>query len=194
MDTLNLVLASRSQIRRELLLRLGLPFTVQEHLVEESPLPGESLEDRAVRLSEAKARSLAEHYPQALIIGSDQVAVLEGQVLHKPGSAQQAMVQLTRSSGRRVDFFTGLSLYNSSENRVQNATVHSAVYFRSLSQDQLSRYIQKEQPFDCAGSFKAEGLGIALFERLEASDPTALLGLPLIRLVAMLEQEGVALF
>jgi len=188
-----LILASTSPYRRELLGRLGIAFDVCLPDVDESRLSGESPLDMVRRLSEAKARAGAALQPGAvLIIGSDQVAVIDGEVLGKPGTVERACAQLARLSGQRVTFLTGLCLYNSAQQRVQVEVIPFTVVFRSLSAQQIENYVCREQPLNCAGSFKSEGLGVALFERMEGDDPTALIGLPLIRLVSMLETEGVA--
>ncbi len=186
-----LVLASTSPFRRELLARLGLPFEAAAPEVDETPAPGESAGRLVVRLAEAKARAVADRFPDALIIGSDQVAALDGAVLGKPGSRERAIEQLSRASGRTVVFCTGLCLLCTTDGRAQTACEVLKVHFRHLSAAQIEAYIDREQPFGCAGSFKSEGLGIALFERLEGADPNALIGLPLIRLVDMLSAVGV---
>lgn len=188
-----LLLASTSPYRRELFERLGLAFSVCAPDVDESRLPDESPAELVRRLAEAKARAGAQQQPTAggLFIGSDQVAVVDNEVLGKPGSFERACEQLTRLSGQRVVFLTGLCLYNAFRQRCQIDVVPFAVQFRPLSSSQIEDYVQREQPLNCAGSFKSEGLGIALFERMEGGDPTALIGLPLIRLVDMLAAEGV---
>lgn len=187
-----LILASTSPYRRSLLERLGLEFSVCSPDVDETPRAGESPMDLVRRLAEAKARAGAAQAGRALVIGSDQVAVVGDEVLGKPGSAERACAQLARLSGQRVVFLTGLCLFNSAEDRTQLEVVPFSVVFRHLSSTQIQDYVRREQPFNCAGSFKSEGLGIALFERMEGDDPTALIGLPLIRLVGMLEAEGLA--
>ncbi len=192
MPTLPLLLASTSPYRRSLMERLDLEFSVCSPDVDETPRAGESPMDLVRRLAEAKARAGAAQAGRALVIGSDQVAVVGDEVLGKPGSAERACAQLTRLSGQRVVFLTGLCLFNSAEDRTQLEVVPFSVVFRHLSSTQIQDYVRREQPFNCAGSFKSEGLGIALFERMEGDDPTALIGLPLIRLVGMLEAEGLA--
>lgn len=142
------------------------------------------------RLAEAKARAVAARFPDALIIGSDQVATVDGTILGKPGTHAAAAAQLRRLSGRRVTFLTGLCLLNASSGRVQLDVVPFHVIFRALTEEMIENYLRREQPYNCAGSFKSEGLGIVLFERLEGDDPTALIGLPLIRLSRMLETEN----
>jgi MAF protein len=186
-----LVLASTSPFRRELLERLGLPFLTAAPQVDESRRPGESPETLVTRLAEAKARAVAMAFPEALVIGSDQVACVDGEILGKPGGRERALAQLTQAAGKEVVFHTGLCLLNSATGQAQVVREPFRVHFRSLTQAQIAGYVDREQPFNCAGSFKSEGLGIALFERLEGDDPNALVGLPLIRLVAMLEAEGV---
>jgi MAF protein len=188
-----LVLASTSPFRRELLGRLGLPFEVAAPRVDESRQPGESPDALVVRLSEEKARAVAAGLANALVIGSDQVAVIDGAILGKPGGRAPAIAQLQRASGRRVTFLTGLAVADAASGRTHSICEPFHVHFRSLDADQIARYVDREQPFNCAGSFKSEGFGITLFERLEGDDPTALIGLPLIRLVELLGREGVAL-
>ena len=188
-----LVLASTSPYRRELLGRLGLPFTTARPEVDESPLAGEDPEVLVRRLAEAKARAVAPIHPDALVIGSDQVAVLDGNVVGKPGAPDAAADQLRRASGRAVRFLTGLCLLDTARDVAEVVVEPFTVHFRALDDGQIARYIERERPFDCAGSFKSEGLGIALFERLEGDDPSALVGLPLIRLVSLLGRAGVTL-
>ncbi len=185
-----LVLGSTSPFRRQLLERLGVPFTVASPEVDESALPGESPEALVARLAELKARAVAARHPGALVIGSDQVAVNGGEILGKPGGHERATAQLQAASGKRVTFLTGLCLLNGETGRAQVEVVPFHVHFRALTQAQIDSYLRREEPYNCAGSFKSEGLGIALFERLEGDDPSALIGLPLIRLVKMLENEG----
>ena len=185
-----LVLASTSPFRKALLEKLHIPFETAAPDVDEGIRPGESPEQLVARLSEAKARAVATNYRDALIIGSDQVAVVDGQILSKPGNHEKAVAQLKRASGKRVSFLTGLCLLNTRSNRTQVDVVPFNVIFRQLSEAQIESYLHKEQPYNCAGSFKSEGLGIALFDRLEGSDPNTLIGLPLIRLIKMLESEG----
>jgi MAF protein len=186
-----LVLASTSPFRQALLTRLGLPFITASPDVDEAPRPGESADRLVLRLAEAKARAVADAHPDALIIGSDQVAGLGGAILGKPGGRERAIEQLTRASGRTVVFRTGLCLLNAARGRAQCACELFKVHFRALTPAQIAAYVDREQPFGCAGSFKSEGLGITLFERMEGTDPNALIGLPLIRLVDMLAAEGV---
>lgn len=186
-----LVLASTSPFRQELLTRLGLPFQTSGPHVEESRHPGESAHEMVMRLSEAKARAVAMRFPDSLIIGSDQCAVRDGEILGKPGNRERAIEQLRAASGRTVVFHTGLCLYDSGNGDVRTADITTTVHFRDLNLRQIEAYVDREQPFGCAGSFKSEGLGIALFERLEEEDPSALIGLPLIRLTGMLAETGI---
>lgn len=190
MDFLPLILASTSPYRRELLNRLGLPFTVFAPGVDETPYPGEVPQDTALRLSREKALAAAAAYPNALIIGSDQVAVLEGTALGKPGNHVNAIRQLKLARGKSVIFYTALSLHNSRTGRTQSQVVPVTVKFRPVSDSQIERYLAREKPYDCAGSARVEGLGIALLESVRSEDPTALIGLPLITLVSLLENEG----
>jgi septum formation protein len=185
-----LVLASTSPYRRQLLERLGLPFSTAAPAVEEQRRPGEPAQVLVLRLAEAKARAIAPAHPNALIIGSDQVACIDNEVLGKPGDRAQAIAQLERASGRTLVFHTGLCLLNTASDRAQTLVEPFRVHFRRLDRLQIEAYLDRERPFDCAGSFKSEGLGIALFERLEGDDPNTLIGLPLIRLIALLESEG----
>lgn len=186
-----LVLASTSPFRRELLARLGLAFQTAAPHVDETRQPGEPPEQLVMRLAEAKARAVGVAHPDALIIGSDQVACIDEVVLGKPGDRDRAIAQLTQASGRRVTFLTGLCLYDAAHDRAEVICDRFEVQFRRLDRTQIAGYLDREQPFDCAGSFKSEGLGIALFERLIGDDPNSLIGLPLIRLVAMLERAGI---
>ncbi len=188
---LPLVLASTSPFRQQLLQRLDITFSIESPDVDEQALAQEPPQALVQRLSEAKAREAGRHHPTALVIGSDQVACVEGRILGKPGNRNNAIAQLERASGKRVSFYTGLCLLNTVTNKAQIECVPFHVHFRTLTRQEIEHYVDKEQPLNCAGSFKSEGLGIALFERLEGDDPTALIGLPLIRLVAMLAVEGV---
>jgi len=189
-----LVLASSSPFRRELLRRLGLTFLCDNPDVDESRLADEPAEALVQRLALAKAQAVAQRHPGSLVIGSDQVAVLEdGSILGKPGSAERAAEQLLQASGSSVTFLTGLCLYNAANGSHQLCCEPFQVHFRELSRAAIESYIKKEQPFNCAGSFKSEGLGITLFRRLQGDDPNALIGLPLIRLTDMLAAEGIAL-
>ncbi|MDS4020186.1 MAG: Maf family protein [Candidatus Competibacter sp.] len=191
-DGRRLILASTSPFRRELLARLGLPFAVRAPEVDENQQPGEEAPVLVARLAEWKARAVARRERGALVIGSDQAAVLDGAILGKPGDYDRATAQLRRASGRTVTFYTGLCLLDDVSDRSQVAVEEFRVVFRTLTPAMIDRYLRREQPYGCAGSFKSEGLGIALFERLEGDDPTSLIGLPLIRLTRMLEAAGVA--
>jgi septum formation protein len=186
-----LVLASTSPYRRELLGRLGLPFDTANPKTDESPLHGETPEATALRLSEAKARAVAPDFPGALVIGSDQVAVMDGLIFGKPGNHAKAVEQLRTLRGRTVNFFTGLCLLNVRTGRAQVRGVPTMVTFRDLSDSEIENYLHREQPYNCAGAAKSEGLGIALLTRMEGEDPSALVGLPLIALCDMLRAEGV---
>lgn len=186
-----LVLASTSIYRKELLGRLGLPFITATPDVDETPFSGEPPQQLVRRLAEAKARAVSTRHPGALIIGSDQVAVIDGHIVGKPGDHARAAAQLRMASGRRLEFLTGLCLLNTTTDRAQVDMVAFGVVFRTLDDEQIERYLSREQPYHCAGSFKSEKLGIALCERFDGDDPTALIGLPLIRLVRMLEAEGI---
>jgi septum formation protein len=185
-----LVLASTSRYRKALLERLGLPFAVAAPDVDEAPLGGERPADTALRLSVLKAKSLHHKFADALIIGSDQVAALGSERLDKPGSHENAVRQLRRVSGKAVDFHTAVTLLDSSTAKLQSKVVACRVTFRRLDDARIEAYLRREQPYDCAGSAKAEGLGIALIARMETDDPTSLIGLPLIALTGMLEQAG----
>ena len=186
-----LVLASSSAYRRMLLERLGVPFTVVSPRVDETPRPGERPAEIALRLAEAKARAVGATCPDALIIGSDQVAECGGTVVGKPRDAAHALEQLCAMQGRTAVFHTGVALLNSASGRCQTALVDVVSTFRTFDDAALENYLEREKPFDCAGSVKAEALGIALFTRIASDDPTALIGLPLIRLTDMLLAAGV---
>jgi MAF protein len=185
----NLVLASTSPFRRQLLEKLGLPFDCAAPDVDETPQAGESPRHLVLRLAQAKAQAMAERYPQHLIIGSDQVCLLDGEITGKPKTEENARRQLSLASGNVVTFYTGLALYNSATGALQTECEPFDVHFRHLSEQEIDDYVRKERPLHCAGSFKCEGLGIALFERLEGRDPNALIGLPLIALCQMLRRE-----
>ena len=188
---MQLVLASTSIYRKQLLSRLGMPFVTADPDVDETREHGESPRQMVARLAEAKARAVATRYPDALIIGSDQLATVDGHILGKPGGHEQAVAQLRLAAGRRLEFLTGLCLLNARSGTAQVDVVPYAVRFRALDDRQIENYLQREQPYQCAGAFKSEALGIALCERFEGDDPNALIGLPLIRLITMLETEGV---
>ncbi len=188
---LPLVLASSSPYRRELLSRLRQPFEWAAPSIDESRRDGEPAEELVRRLAREKAAALAGRFPAHLIIGSDQVAVLDDQVLGKPHDFERAHAQLSAASGKSVTFLTGLALLDSQSGTCQVDCIPYTVHFRTLNAEQITRYLNAEEPYDCAGSFKAEGLGISLFRRTEGSDVNSLIGLPLIRLVEMLDGVGV---
>jgi septum formation protein len=187
-----IVLASTSRYRRELLARLGLPFETAAPQVDETALPGEAPRDTARRLAEAKARAVAARLAHAIVIGSDQVAVLEGRILGKPGNHANALAQLRAMRGKEVTFHTALCLCNAASGQAQTRVVPFYVRFRDYSDAQIERYLAREQPYDCAGSARAEGLGIALIAAMRGEDPNALIGLPLIALTEMLAAQGVS--
>ncbi|MDH5593661.1 MAG: Maf-like protein [Gammaproteobacteria bacterium] len=186
---MKLVLASTSPFRKELLQRLDIPFETASPDIDESPQPGETPEQLVARLSEQKARAVAKQFPDSLIIGSDQVATLDDNIIGKPGNHENAVKQLQNASGQRVVFYTGLCLLNTASGNTQTEVIPFSVTFRKLTDEQIENYLKKEQPYNCAGSFKSEGLGIVLFEKLEGNDPNSLIGLPLIALVDMLKNE-----
>lgn len=186
-----IVLASSSPFRRELLSRLGIEFEVAAPQVTEDALPGESAPMTAVRLAEAKARAVVERFPHALIIGSDQVAELKGERIGKPGDHETAVKQLQRMRGQTVLFHTALALLNGATGGLQTRVVPTSVRFRKVSDAQIEAYLRRDQPYNCAGSARSEALGIALIASLDASDPHALIGLPLIELVTMLKNEDI---
>jgi len=185
-----LVLASTSVYRRELLARLRLEFQTFAPQVDETPLQGEFPEATALRLARAKAVAGAATFPTAVIIGSDQVAELDGVRLDKPGNRDRAREQLTQASGRDVVFHTAVAVLQAQTGTMHDRVVPTRVRFRSLTPAQISTYLDREHPYDCAGSAKSEGLGIALLEHIRGDDPTALIGLPLIALVSLLNQAG----
>lgn len=187
------MLGSTSRYRAELLGRLGLAFEQRAPGVDETEQPGEPPMDRAIRLATAKAIAAGASLTDALVIGSDQVAELDGELLEKPGSMERAHAQLSACSGREVRFHTALCVYDTSSEQQHSFLDLTRVTFRHLQPDEISRYIAREQPLDCAGSFKCEGLGISLFERIDSTDPTALIGLPLIGVAKMLREAGLAL-
>lgn len=187
-----LILASTSPYRRELLNRLGLAFDVENPQTDETPLPGETPEPLSLRLSEAKARAVAKLYPDALIIGSDQVATVDGKIYGKPGNHQNAVEQLRELSGKTVNFFTGLCLLNAQTGKADVRGIPTLVTFRQLTDSEIENYLRREPAYNCAGSAKSEGLGIALLSSMRGDDPNALVGLPLIALCDMLRQQGMA--
>jgi septum formation protein len=185
-----LVLASSSRYRRELLERLRVPFDVIVPDIDETPLDGETPDATALRLSLAKARAAAAHAPGALVIGSDQVATFDGRQIGKPGTHDNAVGQLRAMRGKSVAFHSALCLFDSRSGEAQSADVVTRVRFRDLSDAEIEAYLLAETPYDCAGSAKSEGLGIALLDAIDSNDPTALVGLPLIELSRMLRAAG----
>lgn len=185
-----LVLASSSPFRREILDKLNLNYECLSPDIDETPLTEEPAQQLVERLAINKAKAVASSYPDALIIGSDQVAVCDNTILGKPHTHENATQQLLNASGKNVTFYTGLALLNSATGTVQSEVVPFHVHFRTLTPEMIENYLKAEQPYNCAGSFKSEGLGIALFEKLEGEDPNTLIGLPLIRLIRMLENAG----
>jgi len=190
-DSRRLILASTSRYRRMLLERLGLSFEAVAPSVDETPRAGETPAATAFRLATAKAKSVAREHPGALIIGSDQVADWNGQPIGKPGTHENAVAQLHALSGQTVVFHTGVALLDADSGACQTALVDVRSTYRYLTPEEIDNYLRREQPYDCAGSVRSESLGIALFERIESDDPTALIGLPLIQLTRMLHTAGV---
>lgn len=188
-----LILASSSPYRRELLSRFQIPFLSQSPAIDETALDGEDARALVLRLSEQKARKVAESHPAAIVIGSDQVAMINDQILSKPGVHKQAVQQLQQLAGQQVVFNTGLCVFNAATGTTQLDCIPYSVTFRTLDADEIERYLEKEKPYDCAGSFKSEGMGVTLLDKMSGDDPSALIGLPLIRLSQMLRNEGVAL-
>ncbi|RLM27095.1 septum formation inhibitor Maf [Brenneria alni] len=186
-----IVLASTSAYRKLLLEKLNIPFTCAAPAINEAPYPGEDAMALVARLAESKARALADYYPNHLIIGADQVCVLNGIITGKPHNKANALQQLRQASGQRITFFTGLALFNSAHQRMQRLVEPFDVHFRTLTREEIDGYLEKEQPWNCAGSFKSEGLGITLFDKLSGRDPNTLVGLPLIALAQMLRIEGI---
>jgi len=189
---MKLVLASSSPFRKALLEKLNLQFETDSPDIDETPLDNESIEDMVKRLSEAKAKALAAQHPDALIIGSDQSAALNGRVLHKPGNYEVAFEQLRAASGQTITFYTGLSLHNSNTRQSETICEPFVVKFRKLTDSEIENYLKAEEPYNCAGSFKSEALGISLFESMRGDDPNTLIGLPLIQLCRMLKANGLA--
>ena len=188
-----LILGSSSPFRREILGKLGVPFTTRSPEVDETPLPGEQPEALVQRLALIKATAVAEHNPDSLIIASDQVSVLDEIISGKPGNHRKAIEQLTKCSGKTVTFYTGLCLYDTTARNYQLDCELFKVHFKTLTDRMIENYVNREKPYQCAGSFKSEGLGITLINALEGRDPNALIGLPLIRLTEMLALKGMAL-
>ncbi len=190
MSQRELILASSSVFRRDLLERLQLPFRAVSPEIDEQPLPQEAPPALVERLAVAKAHAGVKQHPTALVIGSDQVAVQGGRIVGKPGNHETAMQQLREASGHRVVLYTGLAVIDAASGRTQSQVIPFATVFRRLADEDIERYLRKEKPYNCAGSLRSEGLGIALLERFEGDDPTALIGLPLIALCRMLENEA----
>ncbi len=186
-----ILLASTSAYRRAILEKTALSFSCAAPDIDETPLAQESAEDLVCRLSAQKAAALRVKYPHHLIIGSDQVCVIDGKILGKPHTFERACEQLALASGKKIRFYTGLSLLDSDSGKAQTLCETFDVHFRTLSQEEIVGYVQIEQPYDCAGSFKCEGLGISLFERLEGRDPNTLIGLPVIALLGLLRGYGI---
>ena len=186
-----LILASSSVYRRELLQKLQIPFSCVSPKLDESAFADEKPHETALRLAQEKAKKIAEEYSHALVIGCDQVATLDGEQLGKPGNHKNAVKQLKKMRGREVTFYSALCLYNAATENMQAQIVPYLVKFRQLTDEEIENYLTKEQPYHCAGSAKSEGLGIALIERMLGEDPNALIGLPLIKLISMLKNEGV---
>lgn len=186
-----IVLASTSAYRKALLERLKLPFITHAPHIDETPLPNELPKALVERLSYEKANAVAAYYPQAVIIGSDQVAILDGCILGKPGNHEAAKGQLKHSSGKTVTFLTGLTVLNNITHTAETIVDRYEVTFRPLSEQEIEHYLLKDKPYDCAGSFKSEGLGITLFEEMRGKDPTSLIGLPLISLTTLLNKLGI---
>lgn len=193
LNTPSIILASSSAYRKILLSRFALPFICHGPNIDENVQEGESAEQTALRLAIAKAQAVAEHYPHALIIGSDQVASLGNYRLGKPGTHEKAVQQLQQMRGQHMVFYTALCLYNSATQHTQSAVVVNTVTLRDYSDAEIERYLYAEKPYDCAGSAKTEGLGITLIAQMHGPDPTALIGLPLITLTTMLKNEGIVL-
>ena len=187
---MKLVLASSSPFRKALLEKLQLDFECDSPDIDETPQINESIENMVKRLAESKARALASSHPEALIIGSDQSASLHGKVLHKPGNFDTAYEQLKAASGETITFYTGLCLLNTQTQHIETICEPYVVKFRSLEDTEIENYLNREKPFNCAGSFKSESLGISLFDSMQGDDPNTLIGLPLIKLCRMLKEQG----
>ncbi len=187
---MNLILASTSPFRKEILNKLGISFEIMSPEVDETALEKETPQQLVERLSIAKAKAVADKVKDALVIGSDQVSVINNEIIGKPHTYENAVKQLKNASGKTVTFYTGLCLYNSATQQYQSEVVPFDVVFRDLNDQLIENYLRKEEPYNCAGSFKSEALGIILFEKLEGEDPNTLMGLPLIRLINMLENES----
>lgn len=183
-----IVLGSSSPFRKALLEKLDLSFDTDSPDIDETPLKNEHPKDMVARLAKEKAQAIAERHPQSIIIASDQCATLDGEIIGKPGDHDNAVQQLQKASGRTVTFYTSLCVMNAATNQYEETVEPFYVYFRELTDSQIENYLKKEEPYNCAGSFKSEGLGIALFDRLEGNDPNTLIGLPLIKLIQMLNK------
>lgn len=190
MNAKPIILSSTSPFRKTLLEKLNIRFTCAKPDVDETPLIDEKPQALVERLAIAKAKALASTVTNALIIGSDQIALCDDKILGKPHTVENAIIQLSQFSGKKVTFYTGLCVYDSQSNTIKSTVEPFSVYFKQLSRQEIEQYIQIEQPLSCAGSFKSEGLGICLFEKFEGDDPNSLIGLPLIKLVALLKQHG----
>ena len=188
-----LILASSSKYRKMLLNRFGIPFDCLAPEIDETVLPQESPHELVARLASQKSEIVCRQYPQAVVIGSDQLAVFEGQIIGKPGTYRAALKQLKSFSGKVVEFLTSVSVQSLESGFREQHTDCTLVWFRSLQHEEIERYLEQEKPFDCAGAFKAESLGIVLFDRISSEDPTALIGLPLISVAAMLRRAGLQL-
>lgn len=194
MSTPHLILGSSSPFRKMLLERLMVPFETANPDIDESAKDGETPVELVERLAIEKAQAVATQYPDSLIIGSDQVALHGNEVVGKPHTHERAVEQLRSASGKKITLYTGLALVNATTGNIQSEVIPFTVHFKTLSEHVIESYLRKEEPYNCAGSVKSEGLGIALMERFDGEDPNALIGLPLIRLVAMLENEKFPLF
>ncbi|MGB5856232.1 MAG: Maf family protein [Oceanisphaera sp.] len=183
-----LILASSSIYRQQLLHKLRLDFSCMSPNIDEAALPFETAPELVLRLAEQKARAVAQHYPNGLIIGSDQVCVNQGAILGKPGTLANAKAQLLAASGQTLTFYTGLAVYDAANDDMRSLVEPFSVVFRTLSEAQVERYLAQEPALDCAGAFKCEGLGISLFERMDGRDPNSLVGLPLIALIELLSE------
>jgi MAF protein len=191
MQTHKFILASSSIYRHKLLAKLHLSFKAESPDIDEILQLNENPDEAAIRLATAKAKSLDVKYPEHFIIGSDQIAILNGRQLSKPGTRADTIEQLQASSGKKIEFFTGICLLNSRTGIFHTDLDKCTVFFKTLTSDQIDHYVDMEKPYDCAGGFKSEGLGIALFERIESSDPNSLVGLPLIKLISLLNKFGI---
>jgi len=194
MSNLPLVLGSSSPYRKMLLERLMVPFITASPDIDETAISGETPPELVERLAVEKAKEIGKTHPEHLIIGSDQVALHGNEIVGKPHTHERAVEQLRSASGKQINLYTGLALLNSATGAIQSEVVPYTVYFKTLSEDVIERYLRKEEPYNCAGSVKSEGLGIAILNKFEGDDPNALIGLPLIQLVTMLERESFNLF